>query len=504
MSSYNQPIRDYAIFDSLAFQQEETEELTLRNANSNLLKYPDAQDNENFQQVNITAGIIDMKNNNITNMDNISSNLTDKTSNLVVQERIYQEIEPIANNSKENGFLSFSKMDVPSLTGKNYQLNNWNSRTTALDQQWNSLAYSPELNRLVSVASFGTGNRVQYSNNGGITWISTPSSNNISNWNGVAWSSKLSRFVAVANSNSRFMYSSNGISWTNGSGTTNGMRAVIWVEELSLFVATAISGNAGQRISTSADGINWTTQTTPTPDGDQQWLGITWSPDKRLLVAVANTGSQRVMVSKNAINWSLVTVPTSVDWQFVTYSRELERFVAVGEGTTNCAMYSDDGYNWTLSNTTTGSFRGVCWSNDLNLFIACDAQTTSSQRIIASADGVTWTRKNTPSNISLAVTYIKEWGRFVVICSSGVGNRCFTSPLVDQVPTSLNVFESQYNNVNENNQWEMEVNEMIFNNYFVVNGNSALISDFAGGNSGDHLVVRINGTPYKIRLLNPN
>ena len=93
MASYVKPVRDYAIFDSLAFQVEETAALTTSNGNKTLLKYPNAQDNEIFQSVTISSETLNMNNNNITNMDNISSNLTNKTSNIAIQERIYQEID---------------------------------------------------------------------------------------------------------------------------------------------------------------------------------------------------------------------------------------------------------------------------------------------------------------------------------------------------------------------------------------------------------------------------
>ncbi len=91
------------------------------------------------------------------------------------------------------------------------QINNWTSRTSAADNQWNSVTYGNGL--FVAVASSGTGNRVMTSPDG-INWISRTSAAD-NNWWSVTYGNGL--FVAVARSGTgnRVMTSSDGITWTS-------------------------------------------------------------------------------------------------------------------------------------------------------------------------------------------------------------------------------------------------------------------------------------------------
>ena len=73
---------------------------------------------------------------------------------------------------------------------------NWTIRTSAADNSWYSVCWSPELGLFVAVASSGTGNRVMTSPDG-VTWtIRTSAADN--NWRSVCWSPELGLFVAVA------------------------------------------------------------------------------------------------------------------------------------------------------------------------------------------------------------------------------------------------------------------------------------------------------------------
>jgi hypothetical protein len=72
---------------------------------------------------------------------------------------------------------------------------NWTLRTSAADNVWRSVCWSPELSLFVAVSNTGTGNRVMTSPDG-ITWTSRTSAADNS-WGGVCWSPALSLFVAV-------------------------------------------------------------------------------------------------------------------------------------------------------------------------------------------------------------------------------------------------------------------------------------------------------------------
>jgi len=137
------------------------------------------------------------------------------------------------------------------VVGRETFVRSWTARTSAADNSWRSVCWSPELSLFVAVAETGTGNRVQTSPNG-INWtIRTSAADN--NWNSVCWS-----------------------------------------PELSLFVAVAYTGT-GNRVQTSPDGINWTIRTSA---ADNSWISVCWSPELSLFAAVAETGTgNRVMTS---------------------------------------------------------------------------------------------------------------------------------------------------------------------------------------------------------------
>ena len=72
----------------------------------------------------------------------------------------------------------------------------WTTRTSALDNDWNSVCWSAERGLFVAVASSGLGNRVMTSADG-ITWTSRTSAAD-NEWLSVCWSAERGLFVAVA------------------------------------------------------------------------------------------------------------------------------------------------------------------------------------------------------------------------------------------------------------------------------------------------------------------
>ena len=131
--------------------------------------------------------------------------------------------------------------------------------------------------------------------------ISTSAADN--SWTAIAWSPELGLFAAIAESGAgnRVMTSPDGINWTvRATPADNGWRAIAWSPELGLFAAVARFGTGNQAM-TSPDGINWTVRATP---ADNQWHAIAWSSQLGLFAAVAYTGvGNRVMTSTSMFSY---------------------------------------------------------------------------------------------------------------------------------------------------------------------------------------------------------
>jgi hypothetical protein len=362
----------------------------------------------------------------------------------------------------------------------------WTTRTSAANNEWYSVCWSPELGLFVAVAITGTGNRVMTSPDG-ITWTTRTSAVN-NQWRSVCWSPELGLFVAVATSGTgnRVMTSPDGITWTaRTSPADNEWFSVCWSPELGLFVAVAASGT-GNRVMTSPDGITWTIRTSA---ADNQWLSVCWSAKQGIFVCVAATGtSNRVSTSRDvgikqppildskyltsldignntgflnrstgayanvavrgkgilhkglastdplssrAVNsWTARTTPADHWWNSVCWSPELGIFVAVSEtGAGNRVMTSPDGITWTIrTSAADNGWFGVCWSSERGLFVAVAGSGTGN-RVMTSPDGITWTtRTSAADNDWSSVCWSPELGIFVAVSETGTNNRVMTSP----------------------------------------------------------------------------
>jgi hypothetical protein len=313
----------------------------------------------------------------------------------------------------------------------------WRAQASAVDNQWVSVCWAPELGIFVAVSTTGAGNRVMTSPDG-INWTARTSAAD-NNWSGVTWAPELGIFVAVASSGTgnRVMTSLDGITWTaRTSAADNNWRYVAWAPELGIFVVVAFSGS-GNRVMTSPDGITWTLRTSA---ADNVWVSVTWAPELSLFVAVAESGTgNRVMTSPDGIAWTARdTTGKDNNWHSVVWAPELGIFVAVAmSGSGNRVMTSPDGINWTLrTSAADNEWRGVTWAPELGIFVAV-ARAGSSNRVMTSPDGINWAlRTSAADNGWFAVTWASELGIFVAVADSGSGNRVMTSKSALQIASA--------------------------------------------------------------------
>lgn len=113
------------------------------------------------------------------------------------------------------------------------------------------------------------------------------------------------------------------------------------------------------------------------------------TPTIPTLMAVSlDATTQSIMTSADGITWTSQTTPVARAWRGVAYSPSLERFVAVS--TSTIARSDDGGVTWNEV-LVTGAWRDIAWSPALNLFVAVGDNGSGSSIISTSPDGITWT-----------------------------------------------------------------------------------------------------------------
>jgi hypothetical protein len=368
-------------------------------------------------------------------------------------------------DERVNGYYGLAKDAYPSLNPYSngaLAISSWNGRSYGVDSNfWRSVCWSPELGIFVAVGSGGTTNtRVMISYNG-ISWTPISQGVEFNSWSSVCWSPQLRIFVAVASSgttNNRVMTSSTGTTWTSiiGGVELNSWSSVCWSPQLGLFVAVASGGTTNNRLMTSRYGTGWTTISLGVEVNE--WKAVCWSPELMLFVAVGQTGNNRVMTSPSGRTWTPISQGVDANaWQSVCWSPQLGIFVAVAaSGTTNNrVMTSANGRSWTgISQGVdiSGSWTSVCWSPQLGLFVA--VASSGNNRVMTSANGTIWTATSQGvDNAWQSICWSPEQGIFVAVSNSGTSNRVMTSSLKGRPPTSYNVFDSNFNSIDESGNW---------------------------------------------------
>lgn len=125
---------------------------------------------------------------------------------------------------------------------------------------------------------------------------------------------------------------------------------------------------------------------------------------------------------KAVSSWTLRSASSTANWISVCWSPQLRLFAACSyTSSTNRIMTSPDGYTWTTQTTPSAILNGICWSPELGIFVAVGGSSTQSQ-IYYSSDGVTWT-SSTVAGLTIALTNVcwsPQLSRFVAVANNGV------------------------------------------------------------------------------------
>jgi hypothetical protein len=272
----------------------------------------------------------------------------------------------------------------------------WIGRAQPVIQQaFTAVCWSPELRLFVAV---GDGGKVVTSPDG-ITWTER-NSGTTTNLSTVVWCPELGLFVAAGGN--PILTSPDGITWTQ---RTTGiiLHDLEWSPQRGIFVGVGPSG----RLYTSPDGITWTNRTgqTATLSASYDYWSVCWSPERALFVTIARYGSASGLVytSPDGITWTNRMLPIALLIRSVCWSPRLGLFVAVADsGSANPKIVtSPDGITWTLR--VPGGNAGlysVCWADSVGQFIAVGTDPTSPSpglAVMTSSDGAGWTQRLSPN-----------------------------------------------------------------------------------------------------------
>jgi hypothetical protein len=412
-------------------------------------------------------------------------------ASIVTKDRVYQQINPDSSWNAVNGYYGLAKDAYPALS-KSYAekaVSEWNLRNAVNNTlSWRRVKWIPELGQFLAVPNNST--TLQISNNG-IDW--TPVTAGFSYaYRQIAWSKELNRAVIGNTGNpavNRLAYSDDLINWNYTDISDNRFESVVWASEIGLFVASSSLDNSlivFNRILTSPDGINWTKRSSV--DDSQPWRPLCWSAELGILVNLVNKASltviSKLQISRDGINWTEYQLQVEGNWTDMVWSKELGLFVVVGDTFLGGAgnqpskiITSSDGINWTEQTNpdTTVDWFGIEWSPELGLFVVVGSK-TGGPTMITSSNGIDW-------NINTSFDIIKGWssiswspelGIFVACAFVGTGERLITSSLDGRPPTSYNVFDSSFNNIDSSGNWTIKTKEIYNSENIQITSNNGI------------------------------
>jgi hypothetical protein len=254
-----------------------------------------------------------------------------------------------------------------------------------------------------------------------MTWT-TGTINTADAWSGIAYGNN--RFVTVANASANSSYSTDGITWIQGTKyPPNATRIFNGVLPVNCYWQdVGYNGNhffavaVGAYGATSLDGSRWSFSSLPY---NKQWQGVASGAGYSLVVGSGFTtkfgfpyGNRSVAVSPDPHNWSSSAMDASLPWTAVAYGNG--QFVAI---TSNgvASSCSTHGASWITSNNLPASQSWTSITYGGNRFVAI----ASNSAVAAySTDGTHWTATTLPAASNwTSIAYGN--GTFVTVANNG-------------------------------------------------------------------------------------
>lgn len=308
------------------------------------------------------------------------------------------------------------------------------------------------------------------SSHDGVNWTSYELTDSMSGgWSGVAYGNGVYVVCTVWNytlSQYSVLTSPDGITWSQWSmGGTQNVTDMVFAN--GLFVAVGDSSWGAIAVTTSSDGITWTTRT-PSIAG-KRWAAIAYGVG--LFVAVSNDfppvngGNTACMTSPDGITWTTRTLP--VDQYCIGIAFGNSTFVSIGNiyiggayDDNHSILTSPDGINWTVRTNPNG---GIAQPSRITFdgasFILYTYTSGSWNELWTSSDGITWALLITsaPPNIES----IASSGSEIVL--GGGGTYYYDNHVTDSITRTdyINVLDASLNKLAFISSWESDCLEIV-------------------------------------------
>lgn len=302
-----------------------------------------------------------------------------------MRPRLLRPLTPIFDVDKREGAIIVGTTPPTAPIPTNLA---WTEQTTGTDKTFQSIIWNATHSQFVAVVTTASATQLAATSPDAINWTirNTPSSFAP---NDVAWSPSLGLYAMCSGGGStRMATSPDGVTWTARTAPSQQWSAITWSPDLGLFAAVGDGASGG--VMTSSNGTTWTAQT---PSTVGYWNDICWSPDLGLFAAVSRAGATRVMTSPDGVTWTGRTTPSASDWYGIAWSPALGLFAIVANGT---IATSPDGTTWTAQTAPAGPvYFKVAWSPEFAMFLAVPYGGSAGSYPVNSQDGITWTYQST-------------------------------------------------------------------------------------------------------------
>lgn len=288
------------------------------------------------------------------------------------------------------------------------------TRTGTLpDTQYSTITYSPQLDLYVAA---GSGSRLGYSTDA-LTWTAHNFSiigGDVDTTN-IIWSSYLNKFYICGTNVYKVASSDDGLTWTNIYDIIDSRDwyGIAYSPSLNVMVVVGDSDGTnpgGVAYSTNAES-NWTYGTLPKSG---RFYNVIWVDDLSIFIAAGTSG---VCISSDGINWTGYNVTANVsDVRDIAYARSSGMLIAVGPYANTTSIYrsTDNGQTWTACTVPApingANISSVTWSETLDAFFAianAGSYNFASRSVMRSYDGITWTALTSQTNTRVSWTQIR-------------------------------------------------------------------------------------------------